>query len=192
MLYSSFIKRCVLNHFSQTMQPICGWLLILLIFLQWVGGRVFINVVYTAKIESIMNEKESAIAQKMKARLGITAHIKIQEKEDLNVIQGMGYGAPFLFSDEENGETSYYTVDAKSPHGMRHEYRVDQQPNQEDRSAPKTFSERFFSDFCFEEHALLEVNPLHFAHTKTAQPLTFEDLIDLSNLSTPKPPPQGV
>ncbi|WP_148270550.1 hypothetical protein [Haliscomenobacter hydrossis] len=180
-----------MNQFRQTLRPFGAWLLVLLIFTQWVGGHVFINVVYTARIESIMNEKESAIAQKLKAEIGVTAHITIQKKEDLNVIQGMGYGAPFLFSEEENGETSYYTVDPKSPHGIRQEYKVDQQPNQEDRSAPKTFTERFFSDFCFEEHALLEVNPLHFDYTKTAQPLTFEDLIDLSNLSTPKPPPQG-
>ena len=190
MLDVLFIKQQVLNHLRQTMRPICAWLLVLLIIMQWVGGRLFINVVYTARIESIMNEKESAIAQKMKAELGVTAHIQIQEKEDIEVIQGMGYGAPFLFSEEENGETSYYTVDSKSPYGIRHEYKVDQQHNQEDRSTPKTFSERFFFDFCFEENALLEVNSAQFDHAKTAQPIAFQDLIDLSNLSTPKPPPQ--
>jgi len=192
LFHGSFInKRSAVNQFRQTLRPISAWLFILLIFMQWVGGRVFIHVVYTARIESIMDAKETAIAQKMKAELGVTAHIKIQKKEDIKVIQGMGYGAPFLFSDEENGETNYYIVDSKSPNGTRHEYKVNAQQNQEDRSAPKTFTERYFSDFCFEEHALLVFNPIFVDYTKTASPQNFEGLIDLSDPSIPKPPPQG-
>ena len=179
-----------MNKFRQSLRSIGAWLLILLIVVQWIGGRVFINVVYTARIEHLMNAKETAIAQKLKAEIGITANIKIQDKKDLKVVQGMGYGAPFLFSEETDGETQYYTVDAKSPHGLRHEYKVDQPQNQEDRSAPKTLTERFFSDFCFEEHLILDINPLFSNCTKTAQPLIFKDLIDLSDLSILTPPPQ--
>lgn len=160
--------------------------------MQWIGGRAFINVVYTARIEHLMDAKETAIAQKLKAEIGVTAHVKIQDKKDLKVVQGMGYGAPFLFSEETDGETQYYTVDAKSPHGLRHEYKVDQPQNQEDRSAPKTLTERFFSDFCFEEHFILNINPIFDHSAKTAQPLIFKGLIDLSDLSILTPPPQVV
>jgi hypothetical protein len=179
-----------LNKFRQSLRSIGAWLLILLIVVQWIGGRVFINVVYTARIEHLMNAKETAIAQKLKAVIGVTANIKIQDKKDLKVVQGMGYGAPFLFSEESDGETQYYTVDAKSPHGLRHEYKVDQPQNQEDRSAPKTLTERFFSDFYFEEHIILDINPLFSNCTKTAQPLIFKDLVDLSDPSILTPPPQ--
>jgi hypothetical protein len=85
-----------LNTFRQSLRSIGAWLLILLIVVQWIGGRVFINVVYTARIEHLMNAKETAIAQKLKAEIGVTANIKIQDKKDLKVVQGMGYGAPIL------------------------------------------------------------------------------------------------
>lgn len=165
-------------------------MLLLLIVAQWVGGRVFINVVYTARIEHLMDAREAAIAQKLKAEIGVTANVHIQDKDKLEVIQGMGYGAPFLFSEESDGETHYYTVDSKSPHGLRHDYKVGQPQDQEDRSAPKTLTERFFSDFCFEEQLLLEVKPLVHTVSKVVQPLIFKDLIDLSEPSILTPPPQ--
>jgi len=179
-----------LSNFRQVLRTGSAWLLLLLIVAQWVAGRVFINVVYTARIEHMMDARETSIAQKMKAEIGVTANVQIQDKENLEVIQGMGYGAPFLFSEESDGETHYYTVDSKSPHGLRHEYKVDQPNNQEDRSAPKTLTERLFSDFCFDEHFILNINPFFQEGTKTAQPLIFKDLIDLSDLSILTPPPQ--
>lgn len=179
-----------MSNFRHVLRACSAWLLLLLIVGQWVGGRVFINVVYTARIEHLMDARETAIAQKLKAEIGVTTNVQIQDKDKLEVIQGMGYGAPFLFSEESEGETQYYTVDSKSPHGLRHEYKVDQPNNQEDRSAPKTLTERFFSDFCFEEQFILKINPFYEEGTKIAPPLIAKELIDLSEPFILTPPPQ--
>jgi hypothetical protein len=166
------------------------WLFLLLILLQWVAGRVFIHVVYTARIERMMTVQEEAIAHKLKAEIGVTAHVKILDKEDLQIIQGMGYGAPFLFSEESNGKTQYYTVDAKSPHGLRHEYKIASPQEEKERSLPKALTERLFSDYCFEEHGLLTSIPFFTDNTKTASVLFYRGLLDLAHLSIPSPPPQ--
>lgn len=179
-----------MSTFQQVLRTGSAWLLLLLIVTQWVAGRVFINVVYTARIEHMMDARETSIAQKWKAEIGVTANVQIQDKDKIQIIQGMGYGAPFLFSEESDGETHYYTVDSKSPHGLRHEYKVDQPNNQEDRSAPKTLTERLFSDFCFDEHFILNISPAFEQGIKTAQPLIFKDLMDLSERSILTPPPQ--
>lgn len=179
-----------MSNFRQVLRTGSAWLLLLLIVAQWVAGRVFINVVYTARIEHMMDARETSIAQKLKAEIGVTANVQIQDKDKIQVIQGMGYGAPFLFSEESDGETHYYTVDSKSPLGLRHEYKVDQPNSQEDRSAPKTLTERLFSDFYFEEQFTLHITSVFDEGIKTVQPLIFQDLIDLSTLSILTPPPQ--
>lgn len=166
------------------------WLCVLLIVLQSVGGRLLIHVVYTARIEHLMDARETAIAQKLKAEIGVTAHVKIQEKEDIQFIQGMGYGAPFLFSEETDGETQYYTLDAKSPHGLRHDYKVERTQEHEDQSLPKTLTDHYFSDYYFEAQPVFLVNALHLLDLKSPLPISLQQFADLSYLSIPTPPPQ--
>lgn len=175
-----------MNTHKQFIRPACAWALILLLLMQWVGGRIYINVVYAVEVNSEMDEKEQAISEKMKTETGIAARVEIRDEAQLEALHKLGYGAPYIFTAEENGETSYFTVDQSSVQLIQHQYQVRDQQDQDERSAQKDRLDRLFSDFCFDEPNCLFHKDLIF-HKKVFR---VAHLNDISNISNPSPPPR--
>ncbi len=133
-----------------------------------------------------MDDQEKAIADKMKAEIGITARVEIRDEAQMEALHKLGYGAPYIFTAEENGETSYFTVDQASVELIQYQYQVRDQQDQEDRSARKDRLDRLFSDFCFDVPHVSLTKDIFF-HKKIFRTA---HLNDVSNISTPAPPPR--
>ncbi|MCB0607740.1 MAG: hypothetical protein H6562_10315 [Lewinellaceae bacterium] len=177
-----------MNTYGKIKRPFYAWALILLILFQWVGGRIYINAGYAVEVETRMNNREKAIAAKMEAETGIKARVQIQDEEQLEALHRLGYGAPYIFTEEDNGQVSYFTINNQATERIQVRYQPVNQPDQDERSAKKAVLERLFSSFCLEDpESLPAVGPLLHRNV-----FAFVPPCGRLNISIPAPPPRLV
>lgn len=76
---------------------------------QWVGSLFTISMVDAIVVKTTMTAKESVMAAYLSDKFELSSNIHISEVEPANYVR-MGYAAPFVFSDDSEGEISYYSI----------------------------------------------------------------------------------
>ncbi len=83
--------------------------LIVVMATQWVGSLFTISMVDAIVVKTTMTAKESVMAAYLTEKFELSSNIHISEVEPNNYVR-MGYAAPFVFSDDSDGEISYYSI----------------------------------------------------------------------------------
>jgi hypothetical protein len=166
------------------MRPLFAWLLLFTIVFQQMVGKVYVQIIYSVEIESKMTEKETQIAEALKERSGIDAHVTSNSEDHL--MQRMGYGAPFIFSEEINGETYCFTVEREPVMVTHHVEITPPLENNERFPTSRILLAKMFSDFCFDDSNLFFVtSPPAYAVVVFA----ISDMIMNFHPPVPAPPP---
>lgn len=166
---------------------IFAWLLLLVLCLQRILGLVERQLVHTIEVEAGMNTTEKIIAEKIKDKTGLEAHISIQNEQQLDLLQTQGYTAPFIFSEELDGKTCYYTIDYASTDLIRYSYAV------EKSSDPLQYpdADRFFKEGVLSKFFFSKYNPFQIALTTSKTPgNTIPHFEEDFFISIPSPPPE--
>lgn len=168
-----------------TKRRLSALVLLAILNFQWVGGRSMLRLTTLVQVEREMDEREAAIAEALEKEMGIQAHIKIQDEQQIENLQSLGYGAPFLFSHSDEDAHYYYTVE-QTPI-QQHDAMYAAELPRGQQSDHCTLLERFFSDFVFDGDAFTS-NASCLAHSK--QPLATAELRSKGAPLPGTPPPQ--
>lgn len=145
-------------------------------------------MVYVAEIDIRMNDKEEAIAEKARAETGLEIQVNIHDDGQIRSLQGLGYSAPFIFSEEIDGEAYHYTLRDSQAQGVR--YTINTTTDQDDPLMPplaaKTLKDRLFSDFYFFGAGFLAPDITGFNPLKTGFLPSWKEAFP----SIPSPPPE--
>lgn len=166
-----------------------AWFLLLTLCFQRMIGFVGSEVVYAVEIKTGMDEAEEAIAQRIKSETGYEMHVTVHDENQAELLQKLGYVAPFLFLEEIGNRESFYTVEDPSAKTETYLCKI---PKQNDNSQPfstaKSFNDRLFSSFYFWEfnytmYSFPSINLKVFSN-----PYALESIC----ISVPSPPPKRV
>ncbi|MBK6263889.1 hypothetical protein JKA74_02475 [Marivirga sp. S37H4] len=83
--------------------------LIVMMAFQWLGSLFTISLVDAIVVRTTMTAKENLMADYLSERFQLSSDIRILEVDPANYVR-MGYSAPFIFSDDTNGELSHYSI----------------------------------------------------------------------------------
>lgn len=124
-------------------------LLLAIFIFQWIGGRSFAKLSSLVLIERQMDERETAIAEALKEKIGIDVHVKVQDEQQLKKLQSLGYAAPLLLSHTVGDEHHHYYIVEQNPvHYQQVSYTAEAPTGQQ--SDQNVVLERLFSDFVFD------------------------------------------
>lgn len=129
-----------------------AWLLLAAFCLQRILGIVGSHWVQVVEIEVDMDQREQQIADRIRTENQFDVQVKIQDEQQLEFLQSQGYTAPFIFSDELDGEVWYYTIDHTSTELIKYEHSLSEQqeplpgPGDQRVTPDDLFSKFFFWD----------------------------------------------
>lgn len=134
-----------------------------------------------------MNAKEEAIAEKIKIETDFDLHIEIRDDRQIKALQDLGYSSPFIFSEEIDGQTCYFTLSESPVRAVSLTYTTTGHQNQETPPhSARSFKDRLFSDFYFWETSLQACESPGLLSRETTTPSYRENPF----LSIPSPPPE--
>jgi hypothetical protein len=168
-------------------ERIFAWALLLLLCVQRILGLVSNELVYSIEVMSDMNDVESLIAERLERETGTDVEVRVRDREEVESLQILGYSAPFVFSEEVDGDLWYYTIENKLPQLIEYTYKETRS------SAPANLpdSNRLSKEevltkfFCWES-----VFTVHHPTTVNISGSTVPQLLDDPFLSIPSPPPR--
>lgn len=96
-----------------------------------------------------MDQQEQVIADKIKSETGFDTHIRIHDDEEIAFQQKLGYLTPFLFSEEIDGQTYFYTVENSPLTTVEYSHAETKQPDPEAPYSSKSYSDWLFPKFYF-------------------------------------------
>ena len=169
------------------MRPICSWLLLLLISLQWVGGHLCFKVMHSVVAEMRMNAAEEAVAAAMKAETGVDGHIRILKEEELEISNRLGYSNVFVFSKEIDGQTVHFTVEPAPLENITYGYVSGDAGNLPDQAHRVALLKRLFSGFFLYDEGIPKIEERPFSSNAN---FSVAPLSDLFEPSIPLPPPK--
>ncbi len=76
---------------------------------QWMGGLFTISLMDAIIVKTTMTAKEKYIADHLSEKYNVSSDVNISEVDPANYVR-MGYGAPFIFSEEISGEFTHFSV----------------------------------------------------------------------------------
>lgn len=123
-------------------------LLLAIFIFQWIGGRSFAKLSSLVLIERQMDERETAIAEALKEKIGIDAHVKVQNEQQLKKLQRLGCAAPLLLFHVIGDQHHHYIVEQHPVHYEQVSYTAEGPTGQQ--SDQNVVLERLFSDFVFD------------------------------------------
>lgn len=118
------------------------------------GGRLVYKVVLTTEISRQMDEAETALSARLKARTGVASDVQILNRSELNV-DGIGYSNFFLFSEEWEGEEVYFQVHSDPLERVQTSVLAGPGSGQEQELPRLAFVDRLFTDFSLHEFAFI-------------------------------------
>lgn len=102
----TFICRLI---FLPQMKKVIVFFLILFIAFQWLGGLFTISLMDAIVVKTTMSAKEKYIAEHLSEKYNVSSDANISVVDPANYVR-MGYGAPFIFSEEISGETAHFSI----------------------------------------------------------------------------------
>lgn len=134
-----------------------------------------------------MDGQEKRIAEKILAETGFDLHIEIQSDGQIKALQGLGYSSPFIFSEEIEGQLSYYTLNESPVKALSYTFTTEEQQKPEaPADTNRAIKDRLFSDFYFLEPCFWLKELPGFHSRLTAILPSWEN----SFLSITSPPPE--
>lgn len=134
-----------------------------------------------------MNGQEKSISEKILAETGFDLHIEIQGDDQIKALQGLGYSSPFIFSEEIEGQLSYYTLNESPVKALSYSFTTEEKQNPEaPLNTSRALKDRLFSDFYFPEPGFWLKELPGFHSQLTAILPSWEN----SFLSITSPPPE--
>lgn len=180
-------KKWEASLHSHRKEQLFAWLLLSVLCLQRILGLVGHDLVYMVEEASGMTELEMVVSEKVKRETGADVQVRIQKQDQLELLQMLGYSAPFIFSKEIGDTTLYYTLEYTSPRVIQHTFA---EPGSTDPlelpNSTRFLKEVVLSKFFWWETGLTFWNtPAERVSGKTV-PHFWDD----SFISVPSPPPR--
>lgn len=179
-----------MNHLANSwMSTIWSALLLLVLGFQWISGYWVVGSAYVVAKKKAMTALEVSIAEDLRQQFGLRAAVQVEEQSRLRIVQGMGYGTTFYFTQERNNEKVFFAVvptDTATIH-----FATPPTERENDHPLRPLEMRQWFSDYCFEYSSLNLQLP-------TARSLTYPTKIPLFSVhlpvepcsAVPTPPPQ--
>ena len=167
------------------MRQYLAWPLVLILAFQQMAGRIYVNIAYSVEAASVMNDREREIATSLSGETGIEAYVEIRDAQKLSHLYGLGYGTPFVFSEEISGEVNYFTVENTPAATGKYVYALGGQADDEKKPEKKAFLDRLVPDFCCVTAAL----PSREAPDSNTPRFSADEISALFAISIPTPPP---
>ncbi len=86
--------------------------LVVVMAFQWLGSLFTISLVDAIVVKTTMTTKENMMAEYLTEKFDLPSQVMVSEVDPANYVR-MGYGAPFIFSDDVNGDLSYYSINSE-------------------------------------------------------------------------------
>ena len=153
---------------------------------QWVVGGLYLKRTFLVEIIPEMNSIEKIIANKVFDKYGFQVQIAVVDEDEIGLIQGLGYAAPFVHALDIDGTAQAFTLEEQVLRYQNIEVDLASRDHDTDQQHRRLSLERLFTQFCIGEAVVLrnpefdvDVNTFYTTH-----------LHDIYHQSVPSPPPE--
>lgn len=133
-----------------------------------------------------MNQLEEQIARELKAKSGIETRVKVLTEGQTQALQQLGYAAPFVFSEEVDGQTLSFTLEQERIYVLEHPGPAADESTPGPLPASRTLLAKVFPDFYFSAPNLLSTRIQQERHDRV---FVFNGAEPDYNPAVPAPPP---
>ncbi len=91
------------------MKKFVVFFLIVILAFQWMGSLFTISFLDAIVVKTTMTVKEKLLANHLQDKYNLSINSSIYEIDPASYVR-MGYGAPFIFSEEISGETTNFVI----------------------------------------------------------------------------------
>lgn len=168
------------------MKHLIVFFLIAIMAFQWLGSLFTISLVDAIVVKTTITAKERYITEHLSEKYNLSSEASFSEVNPANYVR-MGYGAPFIFSEEISGELSHFSInneDTKLLMELKELSLADFQQN----ANPHLFN-------CFFPIFLMVQNPAPIDNTSyvnTEHLSVYSAFYQSVYLSIPLPPPNSI